>query len=392
MRRAPKPDGSRRALALAALGDGNLGSAIEHAAAAIHADPLDADSVYYWALAQHLCGRLEKARQGYAAAIQLHPEHVLARGNLGSLRLWAGDFSREAWSLYLANVERRSEDGRSLGVPLWNGEDIRRKTVLALGHNGLGDQIMFASCLPDLAERAGKLIVCLEPRLVSLFARALPQAQVEPMSYLKSAAWERDKAEVDACAPLARIAMEYRSDFGKFHGGSYLAPDPARVGAWRRRLDALGPGRRVGLSWRGGTPETRRAQRSMDIARLEPLLGIAGIHFVSLQYGAVAGEIEEWNRAGGTRLHHWQEAIEDYEETAALAACLDQVVTVTTSLVHLCGALGIEVSVLVDASAQWRYGAKGDRMPWYSSARLYRQSASGDWSKPLDECAARLRA
>jgi ADP-heptose:LPS heptosyltransferase len=86
----------------------------------------------------------------------------------------------------------------------------------------------------------------------------------------------------------------------------------------------------------------------------------------------------------GITVHHWQEAIDDYDETAALVCALDCVLTVCTSLVHLTGALGRPAIVMVPFGSDWRYGAQGDRMLWYPSVRLVRQAAVGDWSTVLE--------
>ena len=386
------PPAARKALAVDALRRGDLAAALDHVEAARREAPLDADVMFQWALTQHFAGRLDQASEGYARAIELDPRHVLARGHLGYLRLATGEFSRDAWALYLANLERRGEDGRSTGIRPWQGESLEGKTILVFGHQGLGDQILFGSCLPDIAARAGRLIVCLEPRLVGLFGRALPGARLEPLSYLEGRGWLQEGLAVDFCAPLGRLAMEYRAGKDAFpRRDHYLEPDSARLARWRRQLDALGPGINIGLSWRGGTPKTRREQRSMGLEQLKPLFDVRHARFVSLQYGEVTAELETWHRDGGRELLHWPEAIADYEETAALACSLDHVVTVTTALAHLCGALGARASVLVDADAQWRYGAAGHTMPWYSSLRLHRQPAPDRWDVPVAAVAAHLR-
>ena len=93
----------------------------------------------------------------------------------------------------------------------------------------------------------------------------------------------------------------------------------------------------------------------------------------------------------GIAIHHWQDAIDDYDETAALVCALDRVVTVCTALVHLTGGLGRPAIVMVPFGSDWRYGAEGERMPWYPSVRLVRQRAIGDWSWVLDSVGGLLR-
>ena len=145
------------------------------------------------------------------------------------------------------------------------------------------------------------------------------------------------------------------------------------------------------MSWRGGTRGTRRTFRSLGLIDLLPILRIPGLRFVSLQYGDCAEDLERLRREAGIEVVHWPEAIADYEETAALCVALDLTVSVCTSVIHLNGALGRPVWVMVPAVPEWRYGVAGDTMPWYPSVRLIRQAARGDWSEVFERVASDLR-
>ena len=120
-------------------------------------------------------------------------------------------------------------------------------------------------------------------------------------------------------------------------------------------------------------------------------LGKQGLHLVNLQYNADAAEIGVISEATGVRISHWDEAIQDYDETAALISALDLTFTVCTAVVHLAGALGKPVWVLAPFSPEWRYGASGENMAWYPSARVLRQSSFGDWKPLIAEAVRRLR-
>ena len=39
--------------------------------------------------------------------------------------------------------------------------------------------------------------------------------------------------------------------------------------------------------------------------------------------------------------------------------------------------------VLLAQPADWRWGLRGDRTPWYPHARLFRQAQAGDWASAL---------
>ena len=258
------------------------------------------------------------------------------------------------------------------------------------GEQGIGDQIMFASMIPEILACAGSCCLVCELKLTDLFSRSFPAARVVPR-----------KSEVDRSlsgqpfdyqVPIGSLARHLRRDISDFAGGGrYLHADAGKTESWARRLADLGPGRRIGISWRGGFVGTRRHLRSLDLEAWLPILRTPGVRFVSLQYTECAAEREALRAQHGIELHHWQEAIDDYDETAALVCALDGVISVCTSLVHLTGALGRPAWVLVPAVPEWRYMREGDRMPWYSSVTLYRQERVGEWSKVIAQVAERLR-
>lgn len=120
---------------------------------------------------------------------------------------------------------------------------------------------------------------------------------------------------------------------------------------------------------------------------------IPDISFISVQYGNAAGEVAELNMQHGLVLTHWQDVLDDYDQTASLIQGLDLVITVCTAAVHLSGGLGRQVWVLVPSRAEWRYGIDAVGMPWYPSARLFRQQAQdkGEWEPTVNRVAQALR-
>ncbi len=197
---------------------------------------------------------------------------------------------------------------------------------------------------------------------------------------------------IDFHVTAGSVPRQFRRSADAFprHNG-YLRPDPGRVQYWRQRLAELGPGPKVGISWRGGMPSTSRGLRSIDLPVWAPLLRSPSIHFVSLQYGDTASELDRLLCDDGIPVHSWREPIDDLDETAALVCALDLVVSVCTAVIHLSGALGRPVWILVPSSAEWRYGAAGEAMPWYPSARLFRQRTAGQWEPVLHDVERALR-
>jgi hypothetical protein len=149
--------------------------------------------------------------------------------------------------------------------------------------------------------------------------------------------------------------------------------------------------RRYGLACSGNAGHTNDAQRSIPLERLAPVLrslaaapcGSAGD--IAIEWHLLQREVrpddEPWLKV--LEINDHREHLVDFAETAALAACMDAVVSVDTSVAHLAGALGIPLHVLLAYDPDWRWLLGRDDTPWYPTARLYRQGRPGDWEEPL---------
>lgn len=255
---------------------------------------------------------------------------------------------------------------RSGNTPIWDGEPDQ--TVVVYGEQGVGDEIMFASCLAEAAQDCKHLIFDCHPRLEALFRRSFPDLEIHGTRKEAELDWAAGRTDIDACIPIGSLPMYYRrrdADFPQHDG--YLTPDPDRVAHYRARLAELGPGPYAGIAWEGGVKKSRFDLRSAGLKAMSPLLDLPAT-WISLHYMPEAADA-----AAKYGLPHWQEAIDDLDEMAALIAACDFVVSVNQSLVHQAGALGTECHVLTPARPAWRYHVQGEKMVWYPSVRQYRQ-------------------
>lgn len=334
-----------------------------------------------------LTGKSAQAEQLLGAALEAAPGDADLGYNLAICRLRHARFA-EGWQGFELRRQKENFVGRYRRFPFpeWQGEALEGKTILVYPEQGLGDEIMYASCIPELEARARHVVLECNPKLGELFARSFPRSTVIARQRTMANDWVNHLEPPPGLqSPIGSLPLRFRTRVEDFpaHRG-YLAANAAKVAKWRSRLDALGPGRKVGLSWQGGVGHTGRARRSFTLEALLPVLRLPGVQFVSLQYTPEAvAETQALLARHGVAVHHWQEAIDDYDETAALVCALESVLTVCTAIVHLTGALGRPALVMVPFGSDWRYGASGDRMPWYPSVRLVRQSRIGDWSDVL---------
>ena len=171
---------------------------------------------------------------------------------------------------------------------------------------------------------------------------------------------------------------------------SYLRADDARVEFWRSRYAASGGRLRVGIAWRGGSLRSRQFTRSIALSYWLPLLAQSDVDFVSLQYGDVANGLAQLRIEHGVTVRSFGGEFADLDELAAAISALDLVVSVDTTVVHLAGALGRPVWVLLPSAPEWRYPRSGAAMPWYPSARQFRQRRPREWEPVLAEAAVAL--
>lgn len=336
-------------------------------------------------------GRLDAAIACYNQAIALHPNNPVPCWHRALAYLLDGSFD-VGWPDYELRTLNKDLQTGSTAFPRWTGHVTPKQTVLIFGEQGLGDEIMFASCIPHALTRINHAVVHCHPKLETLFRRSFPACTITSGALLDALALYPDDAPlIDAALPSGSLPSVLQYDPTAIASPpAYLRADPQHIAAWRERLAQLGTGLKIGISWRGGTPGTRQALRSLQLEDWLPVLRQANAHFISLQYTDVSTELTQLEQRHGLRIAHWQEAIEDYDQTAALVSALDLVISVQTAVIHLSGALGQRTWVMVPACPEWRYQRQGARLPWYSNVTLYRQNTLLDWRETIGRVAADL--
>ena len=383
-----------RATALAGLGrDGEAVEAFQ-AAQAAGADAFQ--TLVGLGLSCSSLGRYEDALAAFDEALALRPGDPEVLNRRAPTRLRIGDFAG-GWADYEA---RWRTPGFLAGPGAWASQALSRllvdprreqvvgRHILAVAEQGIGDQVMFASLLPDLLRDAARVTCVADARLVRLFSASFPTVEVLPAS-----ATPLSCEGYDAVVAMGSLGRLYRNRREDFPGTPYLSPSEAVRARWAERLGPRPGGLRVGLSWRGGTVATRRSERSIPLERFRPLLTLPGCEVVSLQYGDVGEEVAAVNAGLERPIRLFPPAeIDDLEELAGLVSQLDVVVSVQTALVHLAGATGAQALVLAPRHAEWRYGAEGPDMAWYRSVRLFRQGDDRDWAAVVGQVAEAVGA
>jgi tetratricopeptide (TPR) repeat protein len=332
--------------------------------------------------------RFEEAAATFDRVIALDPGAAAAKWDKSFICLGLGRFP-EGWELY----EHRWSGAKGLvprdyRQPRWDGARIDG-TLLVWGEQGLGDEILHASMIPDLLQRTKPVALEVEPRLVALFARSFPGVTVIPVGAALA------PGPFAAQEPIASLGRRFRPSWEAFpkRDRGYLVADDARTRALRRRLD---DGRTViGLSWVSKAP-IGGAQKSARLADFAALLRSPGCRFVDLQYGDTHAEREAVERELGIRVERLADIdnTNDLDGLAALMGACDAVVTVSNTTAHLAGALGRPTWVMVPHGHAriWYWFRDRDESPWYPRVRVRRQQRGQAWSELIAAVAVELRA
>jgi ADP-heptose:LPS heptosyltransferase len=275
--------------------------------------------------------------------------------------------------------------------PEWDGS--KGKTVIVQCDQGVGDILMFSQLLPRLQKDCKQVICDTVPRLVPLLERNFPGIVFYGTLKQRELSW-LDKHEIDAHIHLSYLPKFYLNKDSDFERKAYLTPNVEIVEQWRKDLEKY-PKPWVGITWHGGIQNTQKHLRSMDLAELAPVIEKAGTTF-DLSYHDSNLEVARWNIANKSQVIKLQVEKDNFEATVALIALMDEVVTVTTTVAHVCGAMGKKAKVLVNETPQWRYSYRykdGKELIWYpsNSVQLFRRKpGETDWSPTIKRLANTL--
>lgn len=335
-------------------------------------------------------GRIDEALTHYDRALARQPDFGDALINRCFALLMRGDYAA-GWAEYEHRFAATGTPMRGFPFTDWRGERLAGKRILIYAEQGLGDEIMFASCVPDVLKRAEHVVIESNSRLAPLFMRSFLQATIHGANKEEDQAWLQGLPRVDYQIAIGSLPLHFRGTRADFpaHRG-YLVADAARVKHWRTRLAASGAKLHVGIAWRGGSLRTRQFTRSLTLPYWAPLLARPDVDFVSLQYGQAVDDLAQLCDTHGITVRSFGAELTDIDELAAAIAALDLIISVDNTVVHLAGALGQPVWILLPFAPEWRYPRSGDTMPWYPSARLFRQARPREWGPLFTQVALAL--
>jgi len=340
------------------------------------------------AIAYGQVGRFDDAIANARRSITLEPDTEVMHSNASYVLLTAGEIV-EGWNEWEWGLFGPRGSERPTNTPRWTPAQPDGR-VLCYREQGVGDEMLFASCYPDLIEAAGDVVIETDPRLATLFARSFPDAEVRAQTISLTG---ETKHDFDTAIPAGSLPGHYRNSLASFPDrASFLVADPDRVAAWKTRLAGIGPGPSVGMSWRS---RLKTAERRLEYTQLDQwgeLFAIPNVNWVNLQYDDCERDLRMAERKFGVQIHRWDwlDLMNDFEEVAALMKCLDLVVAPRSAVSMLAGGLGVPTVMMGN---RWDWSDLGsDTSPWFPTIQLVFRHLGEEWDAVLATAATAVRA
>jgi tetratricopeptide (TPR) repeat protein len=334
------------------------------------------------------CGTALDAERSYEQALSIDPAYPEARTGLAQVLLRQGKFAPGFDALESRWLVKQDAPAYlPTQQAVWSGaaSDL---PLLLWGEQGIGDQILYASILPELAGLPQKKYVALDKRLLPLFSRSMPGFEFVDLATVSDALGFAEQL------PLGSLPRLFRHDLASFASARhpYLQADVGRSTEMRHKIAREGQ-LVCGVSWSSSRKSIGR-HKSLSLEQMLAPLASPRLHFVDLQYGDTTAERQALQQAHGIEVQHLDEVdnFHDIDGLAALIQACDVVITTSNSTAHLAGALGKTTLLLLPSGKGqlWYWAEINGTIPWYPSIQTFRQKEITNWSSALQSLQLRL--
>jgi tetratricopeptide (TPR) repeat protein len=298
----------------------------------------------------HDLGKFEEAIQFYKKAIELNPNFAIAHHNLSYTFLSYGmlkeGFNEYEWRWQVPKLNLQQ---RNFIHPLWDGKTtLKDKSILLWCEQGIGDTINWSSCLSIVTSRAKHVILECQKKLVPLLSRSFPNVEVKA----ENRSLDADRDDFDLHLPMGSLYKHFIDEIienGK--ASSYLVPDPDRVNYWRERLNSLGKGPYIGISWKSSNMSVKRLPNYSSISEWSEILSIPNVTFINLQSKDFEDDLAKVREEPGVTVHNFDDLDQwnNIDDVAALCTAIDIIICNHGTVPLISGGVGTATKL-----ANWR--------------------------------------
>jgi tetratricopeptide (TPR) repeat protein len=320
-------------------------------------------------------GDLEGAKKAFLEAISLDSQYNLSHYGLAFALGKQGDL-QGCWKKMLDAFYRKSSGSPDKNIAWWQGEDLTGKTLLVYTNGGIGDYFQFFRYLERLVDKNIKVLLEGYPHSLvgDLIKRSLPS----------NVCFYTGKEIFDVPCLISHLGIICKTTVENIPNVvPYLKSHPHKLKEYSKFF-AKDPNYKVGIVWKGNPLHKNDHHRSMTLQDFAPLWDVPGCTFYGLQKkhtDPIPNDIPFIDLSRKLRT---------FDDTAAIMSCLDLIIGVDTSVIHLAGALGIPVWTLLGFYSDYRWMLDREDTPWYPTMQLFRSEGSQKWGMLMQKVRSKL--
>jgi Flp pilus assembly protein TadD len=332
-------------------------------------------------------GRFKEALAKYKKALELNPNYKKAHLNEAFVRLNLKEF-KIGWNKYEFRLGEGGDTPMRYEISkIWDGNYLNG-TLLVWGEQGLGDHIMFSSMLKDLTKYSKKVILEIDNRLENLFSRYFEKEKLINIKVIK----QGEERKFDKHIPIGSLGQYLRKSEKSFKTSpkKYLQPSPSREGELKDKF-FNNKKFKVGVAWK--TLNKTQKFRNIDLKKMLPIFSNPNCDFINLQFGKFDQESEDLKLKYSTNIKSINEVdnYSDIDGLAALINCLDLVITIENTTMHLSAALGKNTWVMLSKNSRWHWFGDKEKSLWYPSMKIFKQEKIGNWDSVINNISEQLK-
>jgi len=339
-------------------------------------------------------GKLDQAIVSFNKALSVKPDYTEAHKNLGLTLLNTGqsiDSNRIKEGLeeyeWRWKTDNFLSSHRHFPQPLWDGQtSLKGKRILIWYEQGIGDTMNWSPCLSLLAAQAQHVILECQEKLVPLLSRSFPNVEVKA----EDRSFDTKRDDFDLHLPMGSLYKHFIDDvLDNKKTEAYLVPDPDRVKYWKERLNSVGEGPYVGISWKSSVKSAYRLEHYPSILEWAPVLNVPNVTFINLQYVDYVEDIARVEDEFGVKIHNFDDIDQygDIDEVAALCAALDIVVSTKVTPPMISAGVGTPTKI-----ANWRQSIFNNILnnPNITSFEMFDRDTGQSWDNVFKTIAEKI--
>jgi len=312
---------------------------------------------------------LDDALEDYEKCIKLQPSSWMSYLSKSHIHLINGDF-KNGWRLreYRWKIDKFNQIHKILDPKkLWLGDQsIQDKKILIPFEQGLGDTIQFCRLAKNLKKLNAKVKLIVQKPLVELI-----KTLDENISVIST---EEKNIQYDFYCPLLSLPFALKINDNIPNQVPYLQAKKEKIFQWRRKLEKNNK-LKIGIAWKGNPLNSDDFKRSYQLKDVIDIFD-SRYEWISLHHEISSEEEEIINNSNIINLAYSQK---NFDDLVAICECLDLIITVDTSIVHLAGALGKNTFLLLAYNPDFRWLKEIDNSPWYPTIKIFRHGRNTSW-------------